>query len=130
MFKLVMINASTKRAYGTRKFYACYMILKSKINSTPSEIKENYHKLSKKYHPDNHETGNYIKFIGIKNAYEMIKDAPLKDHEHIDQGFRPQVQEDPDHPLYQDSSDVGSTIFSKFFGRKGINHPKEGQENC
>lgn len=120
MFKMVMINASSRRTFNSRKFYASYMILRSKVNSTPSEIKESYHKLSKMYHPDNQETGNYNKFIGIKDAYEKIKDAPLKNHNHLDYGFRPREQVvDVGHGLYRNSSDFRGTIFSRLFGRKG-----------
>lgn len=59
------------------KYYACYSVLDAKLNSTPQLIKSRFTELSKIYHPDNQKTGDAKKFMRIKNAYDLIRDAPL-----------------------------------------------------
>ena len=46
------------------------------INKSASkdEIKSAYRKLAKKYHPDNHETGNAEKFKEVQEAYDILYD--------------------------------------------------------
>ncbi len=36
-------------------------------------IKQQYRQLSKKYHPDNQDTGNNERFLAIKSAYDVLK---------------------------------------------------------
>lgn len=59
------------------KFSHCYRILKVKRNASAPEIREKYLRLSKLYHPDNQEFGSALKFIRLKESYELIKNAPL-----------------------------------------------------
>jgi hypothetical protein len=52
---------------------ACYAILELSENSTESEVKKAYWRLSKKYHPDvNKEPDAHDKFIAINEAYEYL----------------------------------------------------------
>lgn len=43
-----------------------------------SSLKKSYKKLSKKYHPDNTETGNNDMFLKIQNAYEVLLKETIK----------------------------------------------------
>ena len=38
------------------------------------DLKTNYRRLAKKYHPDNQETGDARKFRAVQEAYEKVKD--------------------------------------------------------
>lgn len=66
-----------KRAFSSRRIHECYRLLQINAQAEPSDIRQRYLELIRVYHPDNKETGNAKKFIRIKNAYEMIKKAPL-----------------------------------------------------
>lgn len=63
---------------------ACYAILELSENSTESEIKKAYWRLSKKYHPDvNKEPDAHDKFIAINEAYEYLMHlTPVELHSH------------------------------------------------
>lgn len=67
----------SKRFLTDKKYIASYTILKVKNKSTPQDIRNNFLKLTKIYHPDNVETGNHSRFLRLKAAYDLIKDAPL-----------------------------------------------------
>lgn len=51
-----------------------YKILEVPRSASDDEIKKAYRKLSKKYHPDNSQTGDEEKFKEINNAYEILSD--------------------------------------------------------
>jgi len=54
-----------------------YAILGTDINCTPSEIREAYRKLSKKFHPDLNGNDSYFesRFSEIREAYETLSDT-------------------------------------------------------
>ncbi len=47
-----------------------YEVLGVARNASEEELKKVYKTLSKKYHPDNRETGSTEKFREVKNAYD------------------------------------------------------------
>ena len=49
-----------------------YDVLEIEPDATPSEIKQAYHRLAQKYHPD--KGGNPELFQRVKKAYEILKD--------------------------------------------------------
>ena len=51
-----------------------YEVLGLKKGATKEEIKSAYRRLAKKYHPDNHETGDAEKFKEIQEAYDILYD--------------------------------------------------------
>lgn len=55
-----------------------YKILEVPRSASDDEIKKAYRKLSKKYHPDNKQTGDEEKFKEISNAYEVLSDKNKK----------------------------------------------------
>ena len=54
-----------------RDFYEVLGVSKS---ASKDEIKSAYRKLAKKYHPDNHETGDAEKFKEVQEAYDVLFD--------------------------------------------------------
>ena len=54
-----------------RDFYEVLGVSKS---ASKDEIKSAYRKLAKKYHPDNHETGDAEKFKEVQEAYDILFD--------------------------------------------------------
>lgn len=52
--------------------YNPYKVLGVSSLSTKEEIKEEYKKLCKKYHPDNLETGDTAKFQELVKAWKFI----------------------------------------------------------
>lgn len=67
-----------KRNLSDARLYQCYTILKVTRRASPEDIRESFYKLSKIFHPDNVKTGNHHRFLRLKEAYELIREAPLK----------------------------------------------------
>ncbi|MCT8332776.1 DnaJ domain-containing protein [Leptospira sp. 85282-16] len=61
---------------------------------TESELKESYHKLAKKYHPDSGEFTSDIMFLELNKHYESLKDFLLIHPE--EESFTPSGREDTD----------------------------------
>ncbi|MDJ0626462.1 MAG: molecular chaperone DnaJ [Candidatus Caenarcaniphilales bacterium] len=55
-----------------------YSLLGVSRNSSPSEIKQSYKKLARKYHPDNKETGSEEMFKKVGEAYSILSDTQKK----------------------------------------------------
>ena len=51
-----------------------YEVLGVNKSASKDEIKSAYRKLAKKYHPDNHETGDAEKFKEVQEAYDILFD--------------------------------------------------------
>ena len=51
-----------------------YEVLGVAKGASKDEIKSAYRKLAKKYHPDNHETGDAEKFKEVQEAYDILFD--------------------------------------------------------
>lgn len=77
MIQPLLLNTSKRFISSHKKYLASYTILKVRNKSTPQDIRDNFLKLSKIYHPDNSRTGNHDRFLRVKEAYDQIKDAPL-----------------------------------------------------
>lgn len=96
------------------------------INKTASkdEIKSAYRKLAKKFHPDNKETGNEVKFKEVQEAYDILYDDQKKST--YDQfgwaAFEQGASAPGGNPFeggfgFSGASDVDlGDIFSSFFG--------------
>ena len=90
--------------------------------ASKDEIKSAYRKLAKKYHPDNHETGNADKFKEVQEAYDILYDDQKRSA--YDQfGFAAfeqgagQPGSNPFEGGFGFGQDVDlSDIFSSFFG--------------
>lgn len=65
-----------RRHISSSRLKECHDLLKVDRTATPKQIKENFLRLSKIYHPDNKVTGSHTKFVQLKQAYDEIKDAP------------------------------------------------------
>jgi DnaJ-class molecular chaperone len=53
-------------------------ILNLSVNYTQAELKSNYHRLAKKYHPDKNKNCSSEQFIKIQEAYEYLCKEPEK----------------------------------------------------
>lgn len=60
------------------KFQDHYIVLGVDPAADPEAIQAAYTKLSKKYHPDNPETGDDKNFEAVKAAYEVLSDPALR----------------------------------------------------
>lgn len=114
-----------------------YGILEVKEDATQEDIKKNYRKLSKKYHPDlnpDHKEAE-IRFREITEAYAVLSNQKTRNEyntklhvadEHIN--FRKSEQQKEEQPATSsgefDIDDI-SRQFEKFFGFD----PKTGEKN-
>ena len=116
-----------------------YEVLGVNKKASKDEIKSAYRKLAKKYHPDNHETGNADKFKEVQEAYDVLYDDQKRSA--YDQfGFAAfeqgagQPGSNPFEGGFGFGQDVDlSDIFSSFFGggrsRRASNGPRRGNDN-
>jgi len=54
--------------------FNCYIVLGVENNASKKDIKKAYRAMSKKYHPDNSDTGDIDKFKNISVAYSILSD--------------------------------------------------------
>jgi len=102
-----------------------YSTLGVEKSASREDIKKAYHKLARKYHPDNRESGNEQKFKEINEAYQMLSDekrrAEYDSYGHVFGGgasdFGGFSSPFGGFSGYQDF-DFGD-IFSEFFGGVG-----------
>ena len=64
-----------------------YDLLELNDNCTKEEIKKQYHKLSKKYHPDKNN-GNDTQFKEIKEAFDILYDEESRKKYNIQRIFK------------------------------------------
>ncbi len=112
-----------------------YQILEVSRNASSAEIKSNYKKLARKYHPDNRETGNEELFKELSTAYEVLSNPEKKSlydqmgHEAFQKGGR--------GGSYSHSGDLDfEDLFESFFEGAGFssssrrgnrgNRPRQG----
>jgi curved DNA-binding protein len=55
-----------------------YEVLQISPNAEPSTVQRVYRLLAQRYHPDNQETGNAVKFRLIHDAYLVLSDPDLR----------------------------------------------------
>jgi len=116
-----------------------YEVLGVKKGSSKDEIKSAYRKLAKKYHPDNHETGNAEKFKEVQEAYDILYDDQKRGA--YDQfGFAAfeQGAGQPGSNPFEGGFGFGqdmdlNDIFSQFFGggrrsQRANNGPRRGDD--
>ena len=116
-----------------------YEVLGIKKGATKDEIKSAYRKLAKKYHPDNHETGDAEKFKEIQEAYDILYDDQKRAA--YDQfgwaAFEQGAGQPGSNPFeggfgFGQDMDLGD-IFSQFFGggrrsQRANNGPRRGND--
>ena len=64
--------------YNDNKLTNYYLILGLTNDSSESEIKNQYRKLAKQYHPDKNPDSSEEKMAQINKAYEVLSDKKLK----------------------------------------------------
>ena len=108
-------------------------------SASKDEIKSAYRKLAKKYHPDNHETGNADKFKEVQEAYDILYDDQKRSA--YDQfgfaAFEQGAGQPGGNPFegggfgFGQDVDLGD-IFSSFFGggrqQKNTTGPRRGND--
>ena len=115
-----------------------YTVLGISKGASKDDIKSAYRKLAKKYHPDNHETGDAEKFKEVQEAYDILYDDQKRSA--YDQfgfaAFEQGAGQPGGNPFeggfgFGQDVDLGD-IFSSFFGggRQQINTagPRRGND--
>src|SRR2546425_10284035 len=75
-----------------KSFVDYYEVLQISPNAEAETIHRVYRMLAMRYHPDNPETGDYQRFVLLKQAYEVLNDAQRRseyDQRHSAQGEEP-----------------------------------------
>lgn len=57
-----------------------YQVLGVESNASLTDVKQRYHQLSLKYHPDKNQGANNEDFLKIKLAFQVLSDPNLKQH--------------------------------------------------
>tara|TARA_B110000014_G_scaffold234643_1_gene198662 strand:- start:918 stop:1715 length:798 start_codon:yes stop_codon:yes gene_type:complete len=65
--------------YNKKSLPNYYLILGLTNNASPIEIKNQYRKLAKQYHPDKSKSSSEEKMTDINKAYEILSDKKLRD---------------------------------------------------
>lgn len=74
---------------SSRQYQDCYKILGVKLDAEQKEIKENFYKLSKEYHPDlNKDESSLKKFKEVAEAYEILSNPEKRREYDSKMGFR------------------------------------------
>ena len=68
-----------REMYNENSLPNYYLILGLTNDSTQSEIKNQYRKLAKQYHPDRNKDSTEEKMAQINKAYEVLSDKKLKE---------------------------------------------------
>ena len=97
-----------------------YEVLGVNKNASKDDIKSAYRKLAKKYHPDNKETGDEVKFKEIQEAYDILYDDQKRSaYDQFGHAAFEQAGSNPGANPFQGGfsgfSDLGD-IFNSFFG--------------
>ena len=67
-----------REMYNDNSLPNYYLILELTNDSSESEIKNQYRKLAKQYHPDRNKDSSEEKMAQINKAYEVLSDKKLK----------------------------------------------------
>lgn len=118
------------------EFKDYYQILGVSKTATDDEIKKQYRRLARKYHPDvSKEPGAEEKFKAMKEAYEVLKDpAKRKTYDQMGSGYQSgdsfnappgweyrSAQQPHQHHTQADFSD----FFESLFGQRGANRHQQ-----
>ena len=117
-----------------------YEVLGIQKGASKDEIKSAYRKLAKKYHPDNHETGDADKFKEVQEAYDILYDDQKRSA--YDQfgfaAFEQGAGQPGSNPFEGGGFGFGqdmdlNDIFSQFFGggrrsQRASNGPRRGND--
>ncbi|MCW7470478.1 J domain-containing protein [Leptospira kanakyensis] len=109
---------------------------------TESELKESYHKLAKKYHPDSGEFTSDVMFVELNKHYESLKDHLLihpeeepfasNSREDINYGDKknPQAKpsKDPVFHEYKMAKEKETEAILRYYEKRNL-HPIELSEN-
>jgi molecular chaperone DnaJ len=68
-----------REMYNKKSLPNYYLILGLTNNASSIEIKNQYRKLAKQYHPDKSKSSSEEKMTGINKAYEILSDKKLRD---------------------------------------------------
>lgn len=122
------------------EFQDYYKTLGVSQSATPDEIKKQYRKLARKYHPDVSEEENAEEqFKTVKEAYEVLKDKEkkaaydqLRQNKNQGSEFNPPPNwhyenNNRSHSDFRSESDF-SDFFSSIFGQQGGFHSSEPQK--
>ncbi|MCW7481568.1 J domain-containing protein [Leptospira kanakyensis] len=106
---------------------------------TESELKESYHKLAKKYHPDSGEFTSDVMFVELNKHYESLKDHLLIHPEEETFSFGsgeasdPKIQtskpsKDPVFHEYKMAKEKETEAILRYYEKRNL-HPIELSEN-
>ena len=126
---MIIQNNLTQVLRTSMEYRDYYEILRENKNATPDEIKKQYRRMARKYHPDvSKEANAEDKFKEVKEAYEVLKDPEKRQAfdqlgrgQNCSAGFEPppnwQYQSAQKNQGSAFSEDGFSDFFSSIFGQ-------------
>ncbi|MCW7492784.1 DnaJ domain-containing protein [Leptospira sp. 2 VSF19] len=109
---------------------------------TESELKESYHKLAKKYHPDSGEFTSDVMFLELNKHYESLKDFLLihpeeesfpsgnqENNDPNEKGNPLKPSKDPVFHEYKQAKEKETEAILRYYEKRNL-HPIELSENA
>ena len=119
-----------KKNFSTTKKKCYYKILKLSQNSSRSEIKSQYLKLTKIYHPDiNKDEKSKKKFMEIKKSYEILSNKKKRKNYNLSKNYKYEDFFDFDEKFFEFSNENDFLKFQKIFKLKKNFDFKENLKN-
>jgi len=111
-------------------FIDYYKVMGVKPSISPDDLSRRFHRLAKRYHPDNPQTGDRDRFDQLLEAHSVLKDAERRaQYDHLYDQIVGSIQTHTPEPIEGDTVgkdvDIQARLLSVFYGkrRRTVNDP-------